>query len=120
MDGMLVTMWRLFEGLSGPSGGRGTAHRVGGRPEPQEPELLLDDRRQTRAQAGPGALPAVATGRDASARPWSSTPCSRPSPSGDDLYQMTAYCVRLGLTEGHLVYASGRSGVVEVPVGEDG
>lgn len=41
-------------------------------------------------------------------------------PQRDDLYQMTAYCVRLGLTEGHLVYASGRPGVVEVPVGKSG
>ncbi|MFF0088345.1 hypothetical protein ACFYSF_00135 [Streptomyces canus] len=39
-------------------------------------------------------------------------------PQRDDLYQMTAYCVRLGLGEGHLVYASGSEGVVEVPVAE--
>ncbi|MGC2998409.1 5-methylcytosine restriction system specificity protein McrC [Streptomyces sp. G35A] len=39
-------------------------------------------------------------------------------PQRGDLYQMTAYCARLSLAEGHLVYASGRPGVVEVPVGE--
>jgi 5-methylcytosine-specific restriction enzyme subunit McrC len=39
-------------------------------------------------------------------------------PGRDDLYQMTAYCVRLGLGEGHLVYASGKEGVVKVPVGD--
>ncbi|GAA2956508.1 hypothetical protein ACFPN0_07020 [Kitasatospora cinereorecta] len=34
----------------------------------------------------------------------------------EDLYQMLAYCVRLGLDDGHLVYAGGRPSVVRIPV----
>ncbi len=36
VDGMLVTMWRLFEAYLARAVGEALRHRVGGRPEPQD------------------------------------------------------------------------------------
>lgn len=118
VDGMLVTMWRLFEAYLARAVGEALRHRVGGRPEPQDRNFSLDT--AGRHVLKPDLVHYLPSPRDGALRQAVILDAKfKTKPQRDDLYQMTAYCVRLGLTEGHLVYASGRPGVVEVPVGEE-
>ncbi|MFD7806388.1 hypothetical protein ACFV4H_07790 [Streptomyces cellulosae] len=98
--------------------GEALRHRVGGRPEPQDRNFSLDT--AGRHVLKPDLVHYLPSPRDGALRQAVILDAKfKTKPQRDDLYQMTAYCVRLGLTEGHLVYASGRPGVVEVPVGEE-
>ncbi|MER5221348.1 McrC family protein [Streptomyces flaveus] len=117
VDGMLVTMWQLFEAYLARAVGEALRHRVGGRPEPQDRNFFLDT--AGRHVLKPDLVHYLPSPRDGVLRQAVVLDAKfKTKPQRDDLYQMTAYCVRLGLAEGHLVYASGRPGLVEVPVGE--
>ncbi|GGT39588.1 McrC family protein [Streptomyces chromofuscus] len=117
VDGMLMTMWRLFEAYLARAVGEALRLRIGGRPEPQDRNFSLDV--AGRHVLKPDLVHYLPSPRDGSMRQAVVLDAKfKTRPQRGDLYQMTAYCVRLGLAEGHLVYASGRPGVVEVPVGE--
>lgn len=117
VDGMLVVMWRLFEAYLARAVGEALRRRVGGRPEPQDRSHFLDTAGRHRLK--PDLVHYLPSPHDGVQRPAAVVDAKfKTRPRREDLYQMTAYCVRLGLTEGHLVYASGSEGVVEVPVGE--
>ncbi|MFF4565722.1 McrC family protein [Streptomyces sp. NPDC001435] len=117
VDGMLVTMWRLFEAYLARAVGEALRHRVGGRPEPQDRSFFLDT--EGKHVLKPDLVHYLAAPHDGVLRPSAVLDAKfKTSPERGDLYQMTAYCVRLGLAEGHLVYASGTPGRVDVPVGE--
>ncbi|SFL22481.1 McrC family protein [Streptomyces pini] len=122
VDGMLVVMWRLFEAYLARAVGEELRHRVGGRPEAQDTSHFLDVAR--RHQLKPDLVHYLPLPPDGVQRPAAVLDAKfKTRPQRDDLYQMTAYCMRLGITEGHLVYASGRDtpgklGAVEVPVGD--
>ncbi|MER6633278.1 restriction endonuclease [Streptomyces sp. NPDC000987] len=117
VDGMLVVMWRLFEAYLARAVGEALRHRVGGRPEAQDRGHFLDT--AGRHPLRPDLVHYLPSPHDGVQRPAAVVDAKfKTRPQRDDLYQMTAYCVRLGLAEGHLVYASGSEGVVEVPVGE--
>ncbi|MGY5007978.1 hypothetical protein ACWCY6_07750 [Streptomyces sp. 900105755] len=97
--------------------GEALRHRVGGRPEPQDRSHFLDA--AGRHVLKPDLVHYLPSPHDGVQRPAVVVDAKfKTRPERDDLYRMTAYCVRLGLGEGHLVYASGSEGVVEVPVGE--
>jgi 5-methylcytosine-specific restriction enzyme subunit McrC len=116
VDGMLVTMWRLFEAYLARAVGEALRHRVGGRPEPQDRNFFLDAK--GRHVLKPDLVHYLPSPRDGVLRQAVVLDAKfKTRPQRDDLYQMTAYCVRLDLAEGHLVYASGTPGLVEVPVG---
>ncbi|WP_416982989.1 McrC family protein [Streptomyces sp. T028] len=117
VDGMLVVMWRLFEAYLARAVGEALRHRVGGRPEPQDRSHFLDA--AGRHPLKPDLVHYLPSPHDGVQRPAAVVDAKfKTKPQRGDLYQMTAYCMRLGLGEGHLVYASGSEGVVEVPVGE--
>ncbi|MFJ4520626.1 McrC family protein [Streptomyces sp. NPDC088810] len=117
VDGMLVTMWRLFEAYLARAVGEALRHRVGGRPEPQDRNFFLDV--EGRHVLKPDLVHYLPSPHDGVLRQAVVLDAKfKTRPQRDDLYQMTAYCVRLGLSEGHLVYASGTPGLVEVSVGE--
>lgn len=114
---MLVVMWRLFEAYLARAVGEALRDRVGGRPEPQDRSHFLDAARKHVLK--PDLVHYLPSPHDGIPRPAAVVDAKfKTKPGRDDLYQMTAYCVRLGLGEGHLVYASGKKGVVEVPVGD--
>ncbi|MDW4905948.1 hypothetical protein RB628_11535 [Streptomyces sp. ADMS] len=117
VDGMLVTMWRLFEAYLARAVGEALRHRAGGRPEPHDRNFHLDT--AGRHVLKPDLVHYLPSPYDGVLRQAVVLDAKfKTRFQRDDLYQMTAYCVRLGLAEGHLVYASGRPGVVEVPVGK--
>ncbi|MFF3912873.1 McrC family protein [Streptomyces sp. NPDC001852] len=118
VDGMLVVMWRLFEAYLARAVGEALRHRVGGRPEPQDRSHFLDTAGQHPLK--PDLVHYLPSPHDAVQRPAAVVDAKfKTRPQRDDLYQMTAYCVRLGLSEGHLVYASGSPGSVDVLVGSE-
>jgi len=117
VDGMLVTMWRLFEAYLARAVGEALRHRVGGRPEPQDRNFFLDT--EGRHVLKPDLVHYLPSPHDGVLRQAVVLDAKfKTKPGRDDLYQMTAYCARLALAEGHLVYASGQPSVVEVPLGE--
>jgi 5-methylcytosine-specific restriction enzyme subunit McrC len=117
VDGMLVTMWQLFEAYLARAVGEALRQRIGGRPEPQDRHFFLDT--AGRHVLKPDLVHYLPSPHDGVLRQAVVLDAKfKTKPQRDDLYQMTAYCVRLGLAEGHLVYASGSPGLVEVPVGE--
>ncbi|WP_225100746.1 McrC family protein [Streptomyces sp. CoH27] len=116
VDGMLVVMWRLFEAYLARAVGEALRHRIGGRPEPQDRTFHLDT--AGRHVLKPDLVHYLPSPHDRVLRQAVVLDAKfKTGPERDDLYQMTAYCVRLGLAEGHLVYASGKPGTVQVPIG---
>ncbi len=104
VDGMLVVMWRLFEAYLARAVGEALRHRVGGRPEPQDRSHFLDAAGRHRLK--PDLVHYLPSPHDGVLRPAAVLDAKfKIKPQRDDLYQMTAYCMRLGLGEGHLVYA---------------
>ncbi|MFH8803134.1 hypothetical protein ACH4F6_26620 [Streptomyces sp. NPDC017936] len=117
VDGMLVTMWRLFGAYLARAVGEALRLRIGGRPEPRDRNFSLDV--ADRHVPEPDLVHYLPSPRDGTMRQAVVLDAKfKTRPQRGDLYQMTAHCVRLGLAEGHLVHASGRPGAVEVPVGE--
>ncbi len=106
VDGLMLDMSKLFEQFLtvalrdalAPQGGR-----LAG-----QSEWHLDEQRRITLKpdivwhATPGGLPAAV----ADAKYKAEKPSGYPNA---DIYQMLAYCLRLGLREGHLVYAKGES-----------
>lgn len=107
VDGMLVTMWRVYEVFLGRALGDALRHRIGGRPQTQDLSYFLDVDRQH--QLRPDLVHYLS-------EPVAVVDAKyKPERERGDLYQMLAYCTRLGLSEGHLVYVSGSEDVVCVP-----
>lgn len=114
VDGLVFRMWQVYEDFLTGALGEALVRTAGGRAEPAHRSHHLDVRRHHLLKPDlvlylPGAEgvrePAIVV--DAKYK--------RGFQRGD-LYQMLAYCVRLGLTRGHLVYASGDADVIRVPV----
>lgn len=108
VDGMLVTMWRVYESFLGQALGEALRQRVGGRPQTPDLSHFLDTARRHPLKpdlvhhlSGPVVI--------ADAK-------YKPERERGDLYQMLAYCLRFGLSDGHLVYVSGAEDTVHVPV----
>ncbi|MFJ2020606.1 McrC family protein [Streptomyces nodosus] len=117
VDGMLVIMWQLFEAYLARAVGEALRHRVGGRPESQDRNFSLDT--AGKHVLKPDLVHYLPSPHDGVLRQAIVLDAKfKTRQERDDLYQMTAYCVRLGLAEGHLVYASGSPGTVDVPVGD--
>ncbi len=109
VDGLLLRMWQVYETFLGQVLGTALRERAGGRTELKDKKHYIDTSRKYRLKpdlvhylAGMPAIVADAKYKG----DWSRA----------DLYQMLAYCVRLGLDDGHLLYAHGREDVVHVPV----
>ncbi|MDO0932015.1 restriction endonuclease [Streptomyces sp. DG2A-72] len=116
VDGLLLEMWRVFETFLATALGEELQRRAGGRAEPRDRDHHLDLGKKELLKpdlihylpppdGGRRLVPAIivdAKYKDGTKRP--------------DLYQMFAYCVRLGTSEGHLVSAAGNENVMEVPV----
>ncbi|SNT48719.1 5-methylcytosine-specific restriction enzyme subunit McrC [Streptosporangium subroseum] len=108
VDGLLIEMWRIFEGFVTvalseafqPYGGRTALqdwrhHLDHGKRVPLRPDLVwyaIDPDGVERPAAVVDAKYKISTGPDG---------------HNGDLYQMLAYCTVLGLRRGHLVYAKG-------------
>ncbi|MER5485474.1 restriction endonuclease [Streptomyces sp. NPDC002812] len=114
VDGLVFRMWQVYEDFLARALGEALVRRVGGRAEPADRSHYLDAGRRHRLEPDllhylPGAdgVQQVATVVDAK---------YKRAFHRDDLYQLLAYCVRLGLPDGHLVYASGKPSTVRVPV----
>ncbi|MCM2429200.1 McrC family protein [Streptomyces sp. RKAG337] len=110
VDGMLMTMWRVYETFLGQALGEALRQRAGGRAETRDTSYSLDvDRRHPLKPDLVHYLSGPAVVADAK---------YKPERERGDLYQMLAYCIRFGLKDGHLVYVSGVEDIVHVPVGE--
>ncbi|PVE11429.1 McrC family protein [Streptomyces scopuliridis] len=114
VDGLLFRMWQVYEDFLCGALGEALERTVGGRAEPRDRDHHLDTGKGHVLKPDlvhylPGAdgVPVPSVVVDAK---------YKSGPARDDLYQMLAYCVRLGLTQGHLVYASGQEDVIRVPV----
>lgn len=117
VDGMLVFMWQLFEAYLARAVGEALRLRIGGRPDPRNRDFYLDAAKKHVLK--PDLVHYLPSPHDGVMRQAVILDAKfKTKPQRGDLYQMTAYCVRLGLAEGHLVYASGSPGTVDVPVGE--
>ncbi|MFB7091383.1 McrC family protein [Streptomyces sp. NPDC056296] len=116
VDGLLLEMWRVFETFLAAALGEELRRRAGGRAEPCDRDHYLDLGKKELlkpdlihylppSDGGRRLVPAIivdAKYKDGTKRA--------------DLYQMFAYCVRLGVGEGHLVSAAGSENRMEVPV----
>ncbi|MEU8102196.1 hypothetical protein AB0C18_00545 [Nonomuraea muscovyensis] len=108
VDGLLINMEKVFEEFLAKALGALLERQLGGRAKPQSRNHFLDDKRQLRLKPDLVHWLPNLTG----------TPC--PAIVVDakyqhgleraNLYQMLAYCTRLGLTEGHLVSVAGTAG----------
>ncbi|MFB7560129.1 McrC family protein [Streptomyces brevispora] len=114
VDGMVFRMWQVYEDFLGRALGEALVTTVGGRAEPADRNhyltagrrhLLMPDLLHYLPDESGVSTPAIVV--DAK---------YKRDFHRDDLYQMLAYCVRLGLDDGHLVYAGGNPNVVRVPV----
>ena len=115
VDGLLLRMWQVYEAFLAGALGEELTRLAGGRAEAQDPTHFLDSRRRYRLKPdlvhylpGPHGLPRPAVVVDAK---------YKRGHHPDDLYQMLAYCVCLGLPDGHLVYAAGPQNTVDIPTG---
>lgn len=118
VDGLLLEMWRVFETFLAAALGEELHRRADGRAEPCDRDHHLDLGKKELLKpdlihylpppdGGRRLVPAIivdAKYRDGTKRA--------------DLYQMFAYCVRLGIAEGHLVSAAGSESRMEVPVAD--
>lgn len=114
VDGLVFRMWQVYEDFLGRALGEALVRAVGGRPEPADRNHYLAVGRRhvlkpdlVHYLPGSSGVPVPAIVVDAK---------YKRDFRREDLYQMLAYCVRLGLDDGHLVYAGGRPGVVRVPI----
>ncbi|KPC81518.1 McrC family protein [Streptomyces sp. NRRL S-4] len=114
VDGLVFRMWQVYEDFLGRALGEALVKAVGGRAEPADRNhYLAVGRRHVLKPDLVHYLP----GRSGVSGPAIVVDAKyKRGPRREDLYQMLAYCVRLGLDDGHLVYAGGRPGVVRVPV----
>ncbi|MER6954704.1 restriction endonuclease [Streptomyces sp. NPDC000618] len=116
VDGVMFQMWRVYEAFLTRMLGEALTRKAGGRYKTQDRDhFLAAPRKYVLKPDLVHYLPVPSGGRRAAAVVDAKY---KREPHRDDLYQMLAYCVRLGLTDGHLVYASGRADVVRVPVAD--
>lgn len=115
VDGLLVRMWQVFETFLARALGEELRRQGGGRASPQDREHFLAAGRRYRLRPD---LVHYLPGPDGVVRPAVVVDAKyKRGFDVGDLYQMLAYCVRLGLAEGHLVYAAGRQEQVTVEAG---
>lgn len=106
VDGLLVTMWRVYETFLGRALGEALRQRIGGRAQTQDLAHFLDSGRKH--QLRPDLVHYLSTPVVVADAKY------KPERERGDLYQMLAYCMRLGLSDGHLVYVSGGADTVSV------
>ncbi|MFE9426193.1 McrC family protein [Kitasatospora sp. NPDC006697] len=117
VDGLLLRMWQVFEDFIGAAVGAelDEQHRSAYSHTPDKTRYL--DRRSRYI-----LLPDLVHYRPSAAglaRPYALVDAKyKRTHSRDDLYQILAYCLRFGLTEGHLVYAGGPTNTVEIPLAD--
>ncbi|MFF4763881.1 McrC family protein [Streptomyces sp. NPDC001292] len=116
VDGVMFQMWRVYEAFLARALGEALTRKAGGWYKTQDRDhFLATPRRYVLRPDLVHYLPAPSGGRRAAVVVDAKY---KRGFHRDDLYQMLAYCIRLGLRDGHLVYASGRADVVGVPVAE--
>ncbi|MFF3738216.1 McrC family protein [Streptomyces sp. NPDC002566] len=115
VDGVMFQMWRVYEAFLARALGEALIRRAGGRYKTQDRDHFFGAPRKYVLKPDLIHYFPVPTGGRRAAVVVDAK--YKRGFHRDDLYQMLAYCVRLGLTDGHLVYASGRADVVRVPVG---
>lgn len=116
MDGVMFQMWRVYKAFLARTLGEALTRKAGGWYKMQDRDhFLATPRKYVLRPDLVHYLPAPSGGRRAAV--VVDAKYKRGS-HRDDLYQMLTYCVRLGLTDGHLVYASGRADVVRVPAAD--
>ncbi|MEV7108592.1 McrC family protein [Streptomyces atroolivaceus] len=114
VDGLVFRMWQVYEDFLGRALGEALVSTVGGRAEPADRNHYLTAGR--RHLLMPDLLHYL-PGESGVSKPAIVVDAKyKRAFHRDDLYQMLAYCVRLGLDDGHLVYAGGKPNVVRVPV----
>ncbi|MFI0966657.1 McrC family protein [Streptomyces sp. NPDC021080] len=114
VDGVMFRMWQVYEAFLARALGEALTRRAGGMYKAQDRDhFLATPRKYVLEPDLVHYLPLASGGRRAAAVVDAKY---KRGFQRDDLYQMLAYCVRLGLTDGHLVYAAGRANVVRVPV----
>ncbi|MGW7412456.1 McrC family protein [Streptomyces sp. NPDC054863] len=120
VDGLVFQMWRVYEDFMARAVGEALVRTVGGRAKAADTSHHLDAGKRHKLELdlvhylpGPDGVDMPVTVVDAK---------YKKDFVRDDLYQVLVYCVRLGLSDGHLVYApgrpnaSGRPSTVRVPV----
>ncbi|MBF8173352.1 restriction endonuclease [Streptomyces olivaceus] len=114
VDGVMFQMWRVYEAFLSRALGEALTRRAGGTYRQQDrSHFLAPPRKYVLNPDLVHYLPAPTGGRRVAAVVDAKY---KHGFHRDDLYQMLAYCVRLGLSDGHLVYAAGRPDKVHVPV----
>ncbi|MFJ4710248.1 McrC family protein [Streptomyces anulatus] len=114
VDGLVFRMWQVYEDFLGRALGEALVRAVGGRAEPADRNHYLAVNR--RHVLKPDLVHYLPGSSGVSSPVIVVDAKYKRGFRREDLYQMLAYCVRLGLDDGHLVYAGGRPGVVRVPV----
>ncbi|MGW5557045.1 McrC family protein [Micromonospora sp. NPDC003944] len=110
VDGLLVTMWQVFEDFV-TIAMADALRPFGGRCQPQDPRFFLDHARRIKLKPDLVYYRPDELGRE--------TPVGvidakyKRSADNADIYQMLAYCTRLNLQRGHLIYAAGEADAVE-------
>lgn len=109
VDGLLVTMWQVFEDFVTTAISE-TLRSAGGRCQCQDTSHYLDHGRRIKLKPDLVYYRPDSLGRQ--------TPVAvvdakyKRSADNSDIYQMLAYCSRLGLDKGHLIYAAGEADTV--------
>ncbi|MEU8506277.1 restriction endonuclease [Streptomyces brevispora] len=114
VDGLVFRMWQVYEDFLGRALGEALVKAVGGRAEPADRNHYLAAGR--RHVLKPDLVHYLPGGSGVSGPAIVVDAKYKGGFRREDLYQMLAYCVRLGLDDGHLVYAGGRPSVVRVPL----
>ncbi|MFG1834125.1 McrC family protein [Micromonospora chersina] len=110
VDGLLVAMWQVFEDFVTVAMSE-ALQRLGGRCQPQDSRHFLDHGRRIKLKPDLVYYRPDELGRQ--------TPIGvldakyKRSAENADIYQMLAYCTRLGLRQGHLVYGAGEADTLE-------
>ncbi|WP_326788593.1 McrC family protein [Streptomyces sp. NBC_00151] len=116
VDGVMFRMWQVYEAFLARALGEALTRKAGGTYKAQDRgHFLATPRKYVLKPDLVHYLPVPSGGRRAALVVDAKY---KRGFHRDDLYQMLAYCVRLGLTDGHLVYASGRADVVRVSVAD--
>ncbi|MFC9914270.1 McrC family protein [Streptomyces sp. NPDC127197] len=118
VDGLLLEMWRVFETFLATALGEELQRRAGGRAEPRDRDHHLDLGKKELLKPDLIHYLPPADGRRRLAPAIIVDAKYKDGTKRADLYQMFAYCVRLGIAEGHLVSAAGNENLMEIPVAD--
>jgi 5-methylcytosine-specific restriction enzyme subunit McrC len=106
VDGLLVTMWQVFEDFVTMAMAE-ALRPFGGRCQPQDPRFFLDRAQRIKLRPDLVYYRPDELGKET---PFGVIDAKyKRSPDNADIYQMLAYCTRLNLHRGHLVYAAGEA-----------